>query len=61
MSDTKRTSEHDGLGPISTGPNARPHDEPIGQSSEGEPDDSSKAVEITPEEEKRIADKLLDR
>jgi hypothetical protein len=46
---------------ISNGPNARPRDEPIGQSSEGEPDDSSKAVEISPEEEKRIADKILDR
>jgi hypothetical protein len=45
--------------PISNGTNARPRDEPIGQSGRGLPDDSSEPVEITPEEEKRIADKLL--
>ncbi len=61
MSDSNAESEHDSKRPISTGPNARPRDEPIGQSSGGEPDDSSKAVEISPEEEKRIADKILDR
>ncbi len=59
MSD--QNPEHDFKRPISTGPNARPRDEPIGQSSAGEPDDSSKAVEISPEEEKRIAGKILDR
>lgn len=57
----KPNAEHDVERPVSTGPNARPRDEPIGQSSGGEPDDSSEAVEISPEEEKRIADKILDR
>lgn len=54
-------SEHDFDHAISNGPNSRPRDEPIGQSAGGEPDDSSKAVEISPEEEKRIADRILDR
>ena len=44
---------------ISTGTNARPKEEPIGQSAGGEPDDSSKAVEISPGEEAAIAAKIL--
>ena len=61
MPQPKSDQEHDFERPISNGPNARPRDEPIGQSSGGEPDDSSKAVEISPEEEERITDKILDR
>ena len=56
---SQQKPEHDFQHPISNGTNARPRDEPIGQSSEGEPDDSSKAVEISPEEEREIADKIL--
>ena len=47
--------------PISNGPNARPRDETIDQAGGGEPDNSSRAVEISPEEERRIADKILNR
>lgn len=46
---------------ISNGPNARPRDETIGQSGRGEPDDSSRQVEIDPEEEEAIARKILER
>ncbi|WP_237479030.1 hypothetical protein [Lichenibacterium dinghuense] len=46
---------------ISDGPNARPRDETIGQSGRGEPDDSSRQVEIAPEEEEAIARKILER
>ena len=45
--------------PISDGPNARPRNEPIGQTAEGLPDDMSKVVDITPEEETKIADKIV--
>ena len=45
---------------ISDGPNARPRDEPIGQTGVGEPDDSSHQVEITPEEEEAIARRILE-
>jgi len=47
--------------PISDGPNARPRNEPIGQSAPGLPNDSSKPVEITPEEEAKIKDMILGR
>lgn len=47
--------------PDSDGPNARPRDESIDQAAGGEPDDSSMAVEISPEEERKIADKILKR
>ena len=60
MSQRKKT-EHDFERPISDGPNARPRDETIGQTAGGEPDDSGRAVEIGPEEERKIADKILDR
>lgn len=43
---------------ISNGPNARPRDETISQSGPGFPDDSSRPVEITPEEEARIVKKI---
>ena len=52
-------AEHDFEKPISNGPNARARDEPVGQSEHGLPDDSSKPVEITPEEEAKIARKIL--
>ena len=61
MPQPKPKPDHDFERPISTGPNARPRDEPIGQSAGGEPDDSSRAVEITPEEEGKIADKILSK
>ena len=61
MTSDETKTEHDFEHSISTGPNARPKDEPIGQCAGGEPDDSSKAIEISPEEEKKIADKILDR
>ncbi len=56
------TSQPDPAGEpkISDGPNARPRNEPIGQSGVGVPDDSSHQVEITPEEEEAIARKILD-
>ena len=46
---------------ISDGPDARPRNAPIGQSGVGEPDDSSRQVEISPEEEQAIARKILER
>jgi hypothetical protein len=65
MSDTERerdtASERSFKRPISNGPNARPRDEPIGQTNQGLPDDSSLPVEVDPEEEKKIADKILAR
>ncbi len=61
MSKPDAAQEHDFERPISNGPNARPRDEPIGQTERGLPDDSSQPVEISPEEEARIADKILDR
>ncbi len=45
-------------GAISDGPNARPRDETISQSGPGLPDDSSLPVEITPEEEARITERI---
>lgn len=45
---------------ISNGPNARPRNEPIAQTEHGLPDDTGRPVEITPEEEARIARKILD-
>jgi NAD(P)-dependent dehydrogenase (short-subunit alcohol dehydrogenase family) len=44
--------------PISTGPNARPRDETISQTAPGLPDDSSHQVEISPDEERRIAQSI---
>ncbi len=61
MTQPKPRTEHDFDRPISDGPNARPRDEPIGQTDHGLPDDTSRAVEITPEEEAEIARKLLER
>lgn len=61
MADPKRGRDAETEGGLSTGPNARPLDESIDQAAGGEPDDSSMAVEISPEEERRIADKILDR
>ena len=46
---------------ISTGPNARPLDEGLAQTGQGLPDDSSRAVEATPEEEQRLREKWLER
>jgi hypothetical protein len=43
---------------ISNGPNARPRDANIGSTSSGLPNDSSQPVEISAEEEARIANKL---
>jgi len=54
-------ADHDVERSISNGPNARPRDEPIGQTEHGLPDDSSKPVDISPEEEAQIADKILNR
>lgn len=51
---SKHRDEHQFDHPISNGPNARPRDEPIGQSGGGLPDDSSRPVEIDPDEERRI-------
>ena len=59
MTRNEDRTKHDFKHPISNRPNARPRDEPIGQSGGGEPDDSSKAVEISPKEEAKIADKVL--
>jgi hypothetical protein len=44
--------------PISNGPNARPRDEPIGQTGPGLPNDSSRPVEVDPDEEQAIADRI---
>lgn len=43
---------------ISNGPNARPRNETISQTGPGLPDDTSLPVEITPEEEARIAERI---
>jgi len=56
MDDDKDRS--DDAKPDSTGPNARPRDETISQTGPGIPDDSSRPVEIDPEEEKRIAERI---
>ena len=61
MPQTRPEVELDFERSISNGPNVRPKSETIGQTAGGEPDDSSKAVEISPEEEQKIADKILDR
>lgn len=61
MSQAKPRKDHDFEGPISNGPNARPRDEPIGQSGHGLPDDSSRPVQITPEEEAEIARKIVSK
>ena len=62
MADDKDTSsDHAFRRSISDGPKARPRDEPIGQSAAGLPDDSGKPVDITSEEEKQIAEKILKR
>lgn len=53
--------DEDGAQPdaaISDGPNARPRDETISQTGPGLPDDTSQPVEITPEEEARIAERI---
>lgn len=42
----------------SNGPNERPRDEPIGQTNGGLPDDTSSIIEIDPDEERLIAEKL---
>jgi hypothetical protein len=54
-------AEHGFQKPISNGPNARARDEPVGQTGRGLRDDSSKPVEITPEEEAKIARQILGR
>lgn len=61
MAHDERGRDTDAPAGSSNGPNARPLHESIDQAAGGEPDDSSMAVEITPEEERRIADKILDR
>jgi hypothetical protein len=43
---------------ISNGPNARPRDASIAQTGEGLPNDSSRPVEVSEEEERRIRQKL---
>ena len=43
---------------ITTGLNDRPRDAPIGQTGEGLPDDTGRPIEIDPEEEKRLAEKI---
>ncbi len=53
-------AEHDFAQPISNGPNARPRDETIAQTERGLPDDTGRPVEISPEEERRIARKILE-
>lgn len=53
------SAEHDFAHPISNGPNARPRDETIAQTERGLPDDTGRPVEISPEEERRIARKIL--
>jgi hypothetical protein len=59
MAKRNAPQEHEFERPISNGPNARPRDVPIGQAERGLPDDSSQPVEISPEEEARIANKIL--
>ena len=58
--DGNGSAEHDFARPISNGPNARPRDETIAQTERGLPDDTGRPVEISPEEEKRIARKILE-
>jgi hypothetical protein len=53
--DTKAETERG----ISNGLNARPLDDSIAQGAPGLPDDSAKPVEISPEEEKAIAERVL--
>jgi hypothetical protein len=55
---TRDAGGHDFERPISNGPNARPRDETISQTGRGLPDDSSRPVEIDPEEERKIADQI---
>jgi short-subunit dehydrogenase len=43
---------------VSTGLNARPLDYSIAQTAAGIPDDSAQALEISPDEERRIAEKI---
>jgi hypothetical protein len=57
MAKDGKRSEH----AIATGPNARPRDEPIVRSAPDLPGDPSKPVEITPEEEKRVAAELRNK
>lgn len=52
--DEKRREER----PDSTGPNARPRDETIGQTGEGIPDDSGRPVQVDEEEAARIEEKI---
>ena len=53
--DTARQPEGRGRSkPDSTGPNSRPRDETISQTGPGIPDDTSRPVDVTPEEEKNI-------
>lgn len=59
MQQSEPLAEQDFEKPISNGPNARARDEPIGQTEHGLPDDSGRPVEITPEEETKIAEKIL--
>ena len=63
MSDTDQTKGPGKRDPasISTGPNARPRNETISSTGAGLPDDTSTPVEIDPDEEKRIAAKILKR
>ncbi len=51
-------SDGSGKDAISNGMNARPRNESIAQSAGGIPDDTSALVEITPEEEARIAERI---
>jgi len=44
---------------VSTGPNARPLNDTIARAAPGIPDDSSRPVEISPEEEEAIAANIL--
>jgi hypothetical protein len=44
---------------LSNGLNSRPLDDSIAQAAPGLPDDSARPVEISPEEEKRIAERVL--
>jgi hypothetical protein len=43
---------------VSDGTNARPRNETIGQTGPGIPDDTSRPVEIDPEEEKRLSERI---
>lgn len=43
---------------ISNGPNARPRNETIAQTGGGLPNDSGQPIEIDPEEERRIEEKI---